>query len=319
MKQLLLIFILFMQIQLYPEEITTYSVFTYGKDFQLRIESIKSQLDSLIEIRSLELESMKSQIKKLELKIQEDSKQYDKDRKDFQEKLKAYKEQEQEIITLKKNLLELELKYIRTDKDRELFKTTNEKLQIELEYLRNREKKLKDLVQKLSAFAKAQKKKKDTILTQYKDLKTSISSVVHPNEGTAFIDKYGDYTRLVIRLSGTISFASGSTTIRNQVKPILNSIFKIITKYPGYHIFIEGHTDNVPFHTATIKNNWELSTKRALGVLEYAVIANPALDLKRISASGYGEYHPIATNFSKEGRRKNRRVDIIVIYWESKK
>ena len=79
-----------------------------------------------------------------------------------------------------------------------------------------------------------------------------------------------------------------------------------------YDLRIEGHTDNVPIHTAEFDSNWELSSARATR------IARLFLDLKaiapdRISAAGYAEFHPVATNYTTEGRAENRRVDLVVL------
>ena len=76
-------------------------------------------------------------------------------------------------------------------------------------------------------------------------------------------------------------------------------------------VHIEGHTDNVPIRNAMFEDNWDLSVKRATNtlrkVLEWGII-----DEKMLSAVGYGEYQPIATNDTPEGRQLNRRVDFVL-------
>lgn len=80
----------------------------------------------------------------------------------------------------------------------------------------------------------------------------------------------------------------------------------------GYNVRVEGHTDNVPIHTAQFPSNWELSTARATFLLQYLIsTGNMAPD--RLSAVGYGEYRPVASNDSAEGRAANRRVDLVVL------
>ena len=79
-----------------------------------------------------------------------------------------------------------------------------------------------------------------------------------------------------------------------------------------YDLRIEGHTDNVPIHNAEFDSNWELSSARATR------IARLFLDMKailpdRLSAAGYAEYHPVASNATPEGRAENRRVDLVVL------
>ncbi len=75
---------------------------------------------------------------------------------------------------------------------------------------------------------------------------------------------------------------------------------------------IEGHTDNVPIHTAYFHSNWELSTARATEVIRL-LLTREGIDPDRLSAAGYAEYHPIAENSTEDGRRLNRRVDIVII------
>ena len=83
-------------------------------------------------------------------------------------------------------------------------------------------------------------------------------------------------------------------------------------EFVNEQIRVEGHTDNVPIRTAIYPTNWELSANRATNVVKF-FIENGQMVPVRLSASGYGEYHPIATNDSSEGRAANRRVDIVVV------
>jgi chemotaxis protein MotB len=74
---------------------------------------------------------------------------------------------------------------------------------------------------------------------------------------------------------------------------------------------IEGHTDNDPIKKSGWKSNWELSTARALSVLHY--LSEQSVNEPRLSAIGYGEYRPVASNDIKDGRQKNRRVEIVIL------
>jgi chemotaxis protein MotB len=75
---------------------------------------------------------------------------------------------------------------------------------------------------------------------------------------------------------------------------------------------IEGHTDNVPIHTPQFATNWELSTARATAITRL-FLGTGHINPTNISAAGYAEFHPIATNSTPEGRAQNRRVDIILL------
>jgi chemotaxis protein MotB len=79
-----------------------------------------------------------------------------------------------------------------------------------------------------------------------------------------------------------------------------------------YKLRIEGHTDNIPIHTAQIASNWELSTGRATELVRLLIL-DRRFAPERLSAAGYAEYHPIASNLTAEGRAQNRRVDIVIL------
>jgi chemotaxis protein MotB len=117
-----------------------------------------------------------------------------------------------------------------------------------------------------------------------------------------------------ITLDGEVTFASGSTRITSDGKQILDKIWEVLQNYPERTVMIEGHTDNVPiaeqFQTR-FRSNWELSSARAHSVLHY-VKGKYNLDPQRIGAVGYGEFRPIASNDTEQGRSMNRRVVITV-------
>ena len=77
-------------------------------------------------------------------------------------------------------------------------------------------------------------------------------------------------------------------------------------------ITVSGHTDNVPINTREFPSNWELSSQRAVNFMRY-LIADNSLKPERFSAIGYGEYRPIMTNETPEGRSKNRRVEVLIM------
>jgi chemotaxis protein MotB len=116
---------------------------------------------------------------------------------------------------------------------------------------------------------------------------------------------------LVISLREAGFFDSGSATPRPESLPVLRQIAERLQNSP-YDMRVEGHTDNVPIHTEAFDSNWELSSARATR------IARTFLDLKaispeRLSAAGFAEFHPAASNDTPEGRAKNRRVDLVIL------
>jgi len=116
---------------------------------------------------------------------------------------------------------------------------------------------------------------------------------------------------LVISLREAGFYDSGSTRPHPGSIGSIDSIVSILRPTP-YDIRIEGHTDNVPIHTGEFSSNWELSTTRATRMARL-FIENFHFDPHRLAATGYAEYHPVASNESVEGRGQNRRVDIIVL------
>ncbi|MCB9758148.1 MAG: OmpA family protein [Candidatus Omnitrophica bacterium] len=118
---------------------------------------------------------------------------------------------------------------------------------------------------------------------------------------------------LVITFLAEVLFDSGKAKLRDSALETLSKVTGVLnTTVKDLNIGIEGHTDNVPITKSNWKSNWELSTARALSVLHY-MAGEQGLDPNRLSATGYGEYRPVADNSTSAGRQKNRRVEIVII------
>ncbi len=116
---------------------------------------------------------------------------------------------------------------------------------------------------------------------------------------------------LVISLREAGFFNSGSATPRPATVPVLRRIAASLGQ-SAFNLRVEGHTDNVPIHNAQFDSNWELSTARATRIARL-LLALKAVPPERLSAAGYAEFHPVASNATAEGRAQNRRVDIVVM------
>ncbi|MBT9329964.1 flagellar motor protein MotB [Paracidobacterium acidisoli] len=116
---------------------------------------------------------------------------------------------------------------------------------------------------------------------------------------------------LVISLREAGFYDSGSAVPHRSSQSSLDQIAEVLAASP-WDIRIEGHTDNVPIHTAQFDSNWELSTARASELARFFILRH-TIAPQRLSASGYAEFHPVASNATPEGRAVNRRVDIIVL------
>lgn len=114
-----------------------------------------------------------------------------------------------------------------------------------------------------------------------------------------------------ISLADNMLFKSGSYQISPRAMDILSKIAKIIKDYRDYDVLVEGNTDNVPISRPNIRNNWDLSALRASSVVQ-VLQDDFGVDPSRLTAGGRGEYNPIASNDTAEGRQLNRRTQIII-------
>ncbi len=120
-----------------------------------------------------------------------------------------------------------------------------------------------------------------------------------------------DARGIVINLADKVLFESGKADLSPDAMAVLDELAGILLSSDKY-IKVEGHTDNIPIHNDRYPSNWQLSTDRAASVIMYWIARYPQAS-GRLSAAGYGEYRPVATNDTPEGRAKNRRVEIIVL------
>ncbi len=144
-----------------------------------------------------------------------------------------------------------------------------------------------------------------------RQLQSQIAGVLAPQIAQHTVDLRLGRNGLVISLREAGFYQSGSAQPKAGSERTLNLVADKLRATP-YDLRIEGHTDNVPIHTAQFASNWELSTARA-SELAKILIDHYRFSPARLSAAGYGEYHPVTSNESPEGRGQNRRVDIIVL------
>ncbi|MBI3014743.1 MAG: OmpA family protein [Candidatus Tectomicrobia bacterium] len=120
-----------------------------------------------------------------------------------------------------------------------------------------------------------------------------------------------DERGLVVSLAASEFYRPGETTLVPNLVPVVDKLAEILKplKIP---IRIEGHTDNTPVLTKAYPSNWDLSTARAVNLVRY-LSERSGIDPRRLSAAGYGEFRPLVSNDSEEGRGMNRRVDIVIL------
>jgi chemotaxis protein MotB len=176
---------------------------------------------------------------------------------------------------------------------------------------------LKDLSSKseltIASQAKRLKNLQDMIQSQkdiMNNLKNSIADALmkYKSDELTVYNKDGN---VYVALQEKLLFKSGSAVVDPKGKEALKSLALVLNNTSGITVMIEGHTDNVPIKTSVFKDNWDLSTGRATSILR--ILTNDyGFDPNRITASGRGEFHPVQSNETVEGRSGNRRTEIIL-------
>jgi chemotaxis protein MotB len=117
--------------------------------------------------------------------------------------------------------------------------------------------------------------------------------------------------RMVVELRNDVLFDSGRTEVRELGKKTLREVAAVLRTMPKRRFQVAGHTDDVAIQTARFPSNWELSAARGVEVVKLLVAAG--MDPRNVSAAGFGEFAPIDTNVSPEGRARNRRIEITLV------
>lgn len=147
--------------------------------------------------------------------------------------------------------------------------------------------------------------------SSFERLKREIEQYAHSHGLSADVQTAIEPRGLVIRLlTDKLLFPSGQATLSPDAYPLLTRISRLIEIDKVHPVAVEGNTDNIPIHTGAFPSNWQLSTARASTVVQFLISAGVAPS--RLSAIGYAEQHPIASNSTTEGRARNRRVEIVL-------
>ncbi len=142
------------------------------------------------------------------------------------------------------------------------------------------------------------------------ELKNAVSNALANFEGNGLTVERKN-GKVYVSMENKLLFNSGSWSVGNQGKTAVTQLANVLKKNPDIEVLIEGHTDNVPYQSnGAIKDNWDLSTKRATAIVR--ILTNKGVSPKRVTAAGRGEFFPVASNATKEGRAKNRRIEIIL-------
>lgn len=148
-------------------------------------------------------------------------------------------------------------------------------------------------------------------LENLKELQGKLTSYFKKSNIQSDVTSYIDERGLVVSLNNAMLFDSGSAKIKRKNKECLIQIGTIINQLENY-IRIEGHTDNQPISTSIYPSNWELSSARASQVVRL-LAKSAGVPPEKMAAVAYGEYKPVASNKTAQGRAKNRRIDLIIL------
>ena len=150
----------------------------------------------------------------------------------------------------------------------------------------------------------AETKRRNEIYAQFVN---RLQSMIDGGQLTVSIDA----GRIVINLPNNVLFNSGSANLNSEGKEALAQIGDVLKQFSDRRFQIEGHSDNVPIKSARFPSNWELSTARALSVVH--LLTEMGVTPENVSAAGFGEFRPRADNETEEGRKLNRRIEIVML------
>jgi chemotaxis protein MotB len=142
-------------------------------------------------------------------------------------------------------------------------------------------------------------------------LKNAISKALVNFEGKGLTVEQRD-GKVYVSMENKLLFNSGSWAVGAEGRKAVQQLASVLAENPDIAVLIEGHTDNVPYKgSGQLTNNWDLSTKRATAIVEL-LLENSGINAENLTAAGRGEYAPVASNDTAEGRAKNRRIEVIL-------
>jgi chemotaxis protein MotB len=117
--------------------------------------------------------------------------------------------------------------------------------------------------------------------------------------------------RMILKLPAEVLFSSGRAELSATGRTTLTEVADVLKQFPSRSFMVAGHTDNEPVKDSGYRNNWQLSTERALTVTEFFI--ENGMKAQNLVAAGYGEFDPIASNASGRGRQDNRRIELVLL------
>jgi len=285
------------------------------KDENRQLSTMVSELSQKNSAMQLQIEALKADTNSLGKNYRIASKNYNNLNSSYEDLLSKYNDlssgnqaetkkiltelqkAQQDLMRRENALSKLEKEY--ADKKLTLDKMSQQLTQAQSE-LTEKEKAYNDLRKEVAA--------KDSIMNS---LKNSVSNALtgFENNGLTVTRKNG---QVYVSMDEKLLFASGSFAINPKGQEALIKLAKVLENNKDIKILVEGHTDNVPYNGArNVNDNWDLSVKRATSIVRVLSI-NSKINPQQITAAGRGEFMPISSNETSEGRAKNRRSEIIL-------
>lgn len=261
-----------------------------------RAQNTIGEQNQVIDKQHLQIQEQLQLIDKQHNQINEQLQLIDKQQTKIEEQLEKIKSNQEEITRENNEITLLENK--KTSLNQEL-----ERFQANLRAAHNDLKTSKSQIEALRQI-EAETQKRNAIYSRFVE---QLQKMIDGGQLTVNIEK----GRIVINLPENILYATGSAFINPKGRETLKQIALLLREFNDRRFQIEGHTDNVPIQTSRFPSNWELSTARALSVVH--LMNEEGVPSENLSAAGFGEFHPKADNATKEGRKLNRRIEIIML------
>lgn len=151
---------------------------------------------------------------------------------------------------------------------------------------------------------------KDLTGIKSKDILKEVNKAVQSKDLESQVSVSTDQAKIILRVPGNTLFLPGKADLQKEARPILDGLIKTTKDYPEYKINIQGHTDDTTISSPMFPTNWELSAARATAVLRYFL--DKGIEPTRLTATGFADIFPIASNDTEAGRAQNRRVELVL-------
>lgn len=217
--------------------------------------------------------------------------------------------EERAALQAKANSLESQVAYL-NETNRDLIRSIGDFTELSKKGAENLQKSLQSLQEKELTIRRLQDAvtRRDSVnLALVQSLKGAIGNLddtdieISVEKGVVFVN-----------ISDKLLFASGSYNLTSRAREVLGKVAQVVKNQPDFEFLVEGHTDNVPISRPGIQDNWDLSVLRATAVVR-TLQRDFGVDPTRMTAGGRGEYIPVASNATSDGKARNRRTRIVVL------